>query len=744
MGTGQSSLLTALTLCLGAVGTDHSAHGAASTRVLKVFLADFDDVPHPETYTREYFVDLFFGRGTPRSTPEGRPIAGSVREYFLDLSDGRIDIAGEVADWVRIPRRISQIPHWKRGMKPFGESWPVIVAETLGANGITGADCRERLRLGNGETPELLVFLNTDWGTGGVNRGWGKLKEVLGRMELAELWDENWKGLPSPSSSYSATIWRKAPRSKEDGTIARTPPADELELFPLSVMMHEMGHQLAGLPDLYGPSHAPWGVFDLMAGPARTHFPMGVAAFQRVRKGWMQFTDVPRNDRAGLVLRPLESHKVAFRFPQGPGQESLVVENRACLRYPSDYSRPPTDDGPRLLVYRYDPLGRTKRMARGKTVKRITSMLRRSAHYGEVWGMPPFTAITATTKPWSRNSMGELWWEFRGMTPRPDRSILFDAHFRAVDLVSEYHTAEWRDQDGNTVSPGTYGSAGGHVTIRHADSPETPGSTAVLHCRPAPGGSMTGRYALTGRNPMRLYLVLSCFSPDSSPATLSVAAGKRRLLDALPVEPGTPSRVVLEIPAGSSDVRIELRSPAGAAASDGVYIRQGWVVEMPSTVVDLASGAPTADADPTDTDRRALPLFDGFCYGPESVVVPTEGNGDGRAIREFDLPRLPLGADLRALLGLAANTAEGAKARVSLEFVTGDDVTPAASGIELRMRAMEHGEWPERLPNAAAIVEAGVPSAVRKSDDARLRLTVERIGDRPATVVLPCLRITGD
>ena len=75
-------------------------------------------------------------------------------------------------------------------------------------------------------------------------------------------------------------------------------------------------------------------------------------------------------------------------------------------------------------------------MSHGRLVKRITSVLRRSGRYGEVWGRAPFTEITAETSPWSRNSLGELWWEFRDMAPRPDRSVSFDALFRGVDLVA--------------------------------------------------------------------------------------------------------------------------------------------------------------------------------------------------------------------------------------------------------------------------------------------------------------------
>jgi hypothetical protein len=652
-------------------------------RLLKVFLADFEDIPHPPTYTREYFTDLFFGLGSPRATPEGKPIAGSVREYFLELSDGRIEIAGEVAEWVRVPRQITHIPHWKRGMKPFGESWPVIVAETLRAHGITGPDCRRKIQLADGRMPELLVFLNTDWGIGGVNRGWRKLKEVLKRMGLEELWDENWLGLPSPYSSYSATIWRQAPRRAKDGTIDKIPPAAELQLFPLSIMMHEMAHQLAGLPDLYGPSYAPWGVFDLMGGPAaHTHFSMGIASFQRQRKGWMSFTEIPPTaGERDIRLRPLESHKEALRFQQGPGQEGIVIENRACLRYPRDYSQPPRDDGPRLLVYRYDPAGRSQRMSRGRAAKRYTSIYRRKGHYGEVWGKAPFTSLAVATKPGSRNSLGELWWEFSEMAMAPKGSIAFKASCRAQDLIAE----------------------------------------AVQL-----GRKVGGRYALATSQPSRLYLVLDPDADLPTGARISISVGKQPLVtDWTPV---AAKGLVLDIPADAGGLTLAVSSLAKDGPDQGVSIQSAWVVGLPPTLTELL---PDGTASPSVA-------FDGFSYGPRCLSVNT-AEAKGKHILRFPLPAaLPAGADLRAIVALAAGTRNGAKTRVALDFEADGKTVPGVRGMSLQMRktgARSH------LP---LVVETAVPSAVRAAGKAEFVLTVEQSGDIPSVVLLPCLRVTGD
>jgi len=80
--------MTVVCACLALLAVAARAQPPERTCALKVFLADWDDVPHPERYSREYFQQLIFGLGEPRVTPEGRPLAGSVREYFRNVSGG--------------------------------------------------------------------------------------------------------------------------------------------------------------------------------------------------------------------------------------------------------------------------------------------------------------------------------------------------------------------------------------------------------------------------------------------------------------------------------------------------------------------------------------------------------------------------------------------------------------------------------------------------------------------------------
>lgn len=666
-----------------------SAQTDSRTFTLKVFLAEFSDIPAPAGYTREYVHDLFFGLGGPRQTPEGRGVGCSVREYFLDLSQGRIDLDGEVSEWIQIPREITRIPHWKSGMEPFGESWPVIVAETLRGAGVVGEQAAERVKLSDGRRPDLLVFLNTDWGVGGVNRGWGHLRDVLGRMELGDLWDEAWTGLPQPFSSFSITIWRGAPGSGRDGTIDQVPTAEQLELFPMSIVMHEMGHQLAGWPDLYGGAYEPWGVQDLMGGPAAsTHYPMSVSAFLRAGSGWMDYTEPPRRS-AQFELMPLETHREALRLRQGPGQERLILENRAALRYAGDYGTPPANDGPRLLVYREDPGARRRQMYGDRPVGKRTQLIRRGGRLGELWGGEGATELTGASRPSSRNALGELWWEFRGITPTVRGSVRFDAEFAAADLVRDFGAAAW-----NLPEVGRYGAAGGHVALIRVDRGET---GQALHLVAPPGEPLHGSYA-AGPGPRRLYLTAA--------GSGSLAVGGTLL------ELGEqPRTMAVELPGGELELVL---SPGGSATID-----EAWLVGLPPVLWSVVN------------QTEPIELADGVTYGPDVWRATAGGEQPEETRYEWPLTP-PEGGLVRALLGLTGATPAGARVTARLTLADADHAWPLLGDLELRR---SNGR------DAAVIVEEPVPAAAVGAD-CRLILRLTPIGELAAEVAVPVLMVT--
>jgi len=724
----------ALILGASALGVTAGTEPEPRTEVLlKVFLADFEDIPRPASYSREYFESLFFGLGEPRQTPEGRGLSGSVREYFLNVSEGRLDIAGEVVDWVRIPRKITQIPHWKGGMEPFGESWPVIVAETLRANGIIGQDARNKVLLGDGRTPDLLVFLNTDWGVGGVNRGWGHLKDVLGIMKLDDLWDDAWPGLPSPYSSYSATLWRGAPGSGPDGCIDRVSQESDLELFPLSIMMHEMGHQLAGWPDLYGPAFEPWGVFDLMGGPAAsTHYPMTASAYLRESSGWMQFTDMQRRTQREVELRPLETHKVALRFPQGPSQESIVAEGRSYLTYSGDFGAPPKDLGRRLLLYRLDPAGRRCVMYGDQPQRKVTTIIRRPEHYGEVWGEGAATEVTAETAPSSRNSLGELWWEFRNIRPGTGDEVRFDAEFAPADLVEGYAGAEWTNEAGETVPAGRMGGPGGQVAI--AWVPQADGAQVRrLLIRTGPGGTIRGRYHLPAAEPRRLYALVRL--PDGAEHSVGISLTPVGHDDAVtdaelgPEQAGHTTAVVAEIPAAVDDIDLVVRANGDQPAS--VEIEQAWLVAMPPTVADFAEGTPV---------QSAL-LRDGGWYGPHVRTIPLSGDSPETWRGEWPVSVPAEPTTLHGLVGFLDDAPAGSKATVGIKLVTADKEWPLVANLEVEARPEDSDSRQTSRANLLTVLEAPLPSEVAGADAKLIVEATTAATEEGLRLAVPALRI---
>jgi len=717
-------------------------------KLLKVFLADFEDIPRPDRYTREYFENLFFGIGSPRESPEGRPVMGSVREYFLDVSEGRLDIEGEVADWVRIPRQITKIPHWKRGMKPFGESWPVIVAETLRAHGIVGQAAQQKIRLADGRRPELLVFLNTDWGTGGVNRGWGRLKEVLEKMKLGHLWDEAWRKLPAPYSSYSATKWRKAPRSGIDGTIDKTPAAGDLELFPLSIMMHEMGHQLAGWPDLYGPAYEPWGVFDLMGGPAAsTHFPMAVCSYLRRRSGWMQYTPMPRRTHTGLRLKPLQTHKQALLFPQGPGQESIVVETRRRLHYPRDYGERPENRGPGLLLYRLDPAGRRRMMYGNAARRKITTLIRRREHYGEMWGADQFTEVSRATLPSSRNALGELWWELQDIHPQSDNAMQFDARFRATDLLENYDEALWTGSEGSHLAVGGYTPVRGHVCLC-TSSATGDGSGRYLDCATGPGGRLRGRYRLPSTEPQRLYVTVGLPSEATQAVTLSISSGTGGPSTRVRLEPGTPQQaqvVRADVPAGAADLELLIQADGNGPAA--LQVHEAWLVDMPTAAADLVAGQdaiawttepPEAKAAPTVS--HSARLHDGAHYGPATLLLPLGGTAPRKWRGECSLTVPAERSVLRALVGFAHGATPGLGAKVSLRLAGPQREWNLITKMQVEVYPQQPGGKLSTRSNLLAVLQAPLPAEMA-GKPGKLMVEAEAQGDKEVMLALPCLRV---
>ena len=71
-------------------------------------MVDFSDRPGQQSVAR--YEDLLFSKG-------GHP-TGSLRDYYAEVSNGKVDVVGSVHGWLRMPRKYTDYLGTDSGMKP--------------------------------------------------------------------------------------------------------------------------------------------------------------------------------------------------------------------------------------------------------------------------------------------------------------------------------------------------------------------------------------------------------------------------------------------------------------------------------------------------------------------------------------------------------------------------------------------------------------------------------------------------
>lgn len=169
------------------------------TKTLRVFLVSWADMVPGPAWSQSFFNAYFFGSGTAITNPNGNGIPLSISEIFSEMTDGYVQIVGEVMPWVRNPQRIRDVAHYFDGVALPGPSERILrplgatVAQTLRTLGVRGVD---DLKV-NGIVPDTLVFMGMDaWAGGGARRvmdgGPDSLKSELRESGRLDLWDDGW------------------------------------------------------------------------------------------------------------------------------------------------------------------------------------------------------------------------------------------------------------------------------------------------------------------------------------------------------------------------------------------------------------------------------------------------------------------------------------------------------------------------------------------------------------------------
>jgi hypothetical protein len=360
-------------------------------------------------------------------------------------------------------------------------------------------------------------------------------------------------------------------------------------------------------------------------------------------------------------------------------------------------------------------------------------MIRRPEHFGEVWGEGRHTEVTAATRPSSRNSLGELWWEFRKIRPGASGEVRLEAECRGVDLIQICHRADWATDGGKPVSVGGFTVRGAHAAIR---TRPTGDGGRVLYCRTEDGKALTGRFRVPVAGPQRLYVTVALPEAVAEAVTFGVQGAGPATEMTLDVT-RRRTTVVADLTDYAGDVTLSLR-PVGGTAPARLEIVEAWLVGIPVAAADLVSARPATCSSALPAPRPAA-LRDDLHYGPAVARIalggarPTQWTGEWR-VKTPDAP-----ACLRALVGLAADTAAGGRARLSITVERDRKPWHLMRDLELTAPAKDDARG-ACLP---AVIEASLHAELR-GREVTVRLEAAAAGDVPVVLAVPCLRVCRD
>jgi immune inhibitor A len=296
---------------------------------VKVLLVDFPD--RAGTLPKDHYEELLFSKGVYPT--------GSMRDYYREVSLGKVEITGTVHGWLRMPQPYGYYANGSSGTD--AEAYPNnarrLAEDAVAAALADGVAFEPALdKLGQGIVTALFI----------VHAGRGA--EVMPHpLQGGEIWSHKWV-MQNPvqvAPNMAAAVYLVVPFDCKVGVCA-----------------HELGHLAFQWQDFYDPNYDEdgneWdgaGYWDLMAGGsyngggARPAHPAGL---HKLQHGWVGVTTVrktrnltirPYGPKSGRVYRIVSA---AYRPKQ-----YLILENRSWRGFDGDLP------GEGLLVWRVDESG---------------------------------------------------------------------------------------------------------------------------------------------------------------------------------------------------------------------------------------------------------------------------------------------------------------------------------------------------------------------------------------------------
>jgi M6 family metalloprotease-like protein len=298
--------------------------GSLLTDTLKpiVICVDFDDNPH--TYNASRFDTLLCSKDFAHPT-------GSMRDYYLENSYGKLDLAGGVTGWHRMPQPYS---YYVNGESGIGTGSYPHNTQKLAEDAVDSAD-------------NYVNFADYDYDNNGWVDGLIIVHAGPGAEETGsdhDIWSHKWV--------MSEVVWKDGVRLYEYCTGPEK--HSNGDLADMGVFAHEFGHTL-GAEDLYDYDESSQGAgeWSVMAygcwnneGATPAHFD----AWHKYKI--LKFSDVDTlmANQTNVEILQAETSPVAYRLwtSGGGGSQYFLVENRQKTGFDSHLP------GEGLLIYHVD------------------------------------------------------------------------------------------------------------------------------------------------------------------------------------------------------------------------------------------------------------------------------------------------------------------------------------------------------------------------------------------------------
>lgn len=324
--------------------TTKSHYAAPKGKIYSLtLLVDFSDTPAPVTVSEveEWLNKEGFNRDGCN---------GSVRDYYLDVSNGQLDLTNEVYGWYRAKHPKS----WYEGLQGYSGSDSLYkeVFDYFDPQ----VDFSRYDNDKNGSTEAINIVY------AGAGQTWGQ-----------GLW---------PHSGWSGNVIKDGVR------LTNHQMTDMPGKFSIYVFVHESGHMIFGWPDLYW-----YGDYCTMGNRANDLNPVAINDFYRADQGWIPFVDITSEDVDNVTgLEVTKPGEFCYRYknPARPNQEGLVWS------YVQNKGRNKVLAGSGLLMQHYDFSieGNSAADKLGLRIVHASAAGKSSDNPGDQWPSPGSTANT--------------------------------------------------------------------------------------------------------------------------------------------------------------------------------------------------------------------------------------------------------------------------------------------------------------------------------------------------------------